>query len=456
MRNALRRGIEKFNFGMDKYMPDSLVLAFGLSVVTFIFGIIAAGQTPWQMVMHWSKGFWDFLTFSMQMFLALAGGYTAASSPPGKAALRKLARFPQSSLNAILFTSFFLAVISWFNWAVGMIVAAFLSREIAANHQKLDFKLLVSVGYCVSITIGILGPSTPEFLISATPGSFMEKYLGKVVPLSQTIFDNGLMTAEILTFLIAIPTLIWLIHPEKDKTPKLSDEIMERFRLQDEAALELIQNRKPKSEMTFAERCDNSPILNYIFCIPGFAYIVYYFAANGFNVTLDIMNFIVLMLGILLHRTPASLNKAFEEGARSAYGIALQFPIYAGIQGMIGKSGLIAIIANYFASIATTGNFVHWTYLTGAVLNIFVPSSGGLFMVAGPAMATAGGLLNVPANETIIAFTVGEVLSNMIQPFWAIPLLGIAGLKMKDIMGYCIVFFVVSSIIFNVCFKIFW
>jgi short-chain fatty acids transporter len=456
MRNALRRGVEKLNFGMDKYMPDSLVLAFALTVVTFIFGMVAASQTPWQMILHWTKGFWDFLSFSMQMFVALAGGYAAASSPPGKAALRKLARIPKSSLSAILFTAYFLAVISWFNWAVGMIVAAFLAREIAANHSKLDFKLLVAVGYCVSICIGILGPSTPEFLISATPGSFMEKYLGKVVPLSDTIFDTGLVVGEVLTFFIAIPLLIWVIHPDKDKTPELDAKVMERFRLQDQAALELRQSRKPKSEMTFAERCDNSPILNYIICIPGFIYIVYYFATKGFNLTLDIMNFIVLMLGILLHGTPASLNKAFEEGARGAYGIALQFPIYAGIQGMIGGSGLIAIIANYFASISTPDNFVHWTYLTGVVLNIFVPSSGGLFMVAGPALATAGGMLTVPPNETIIAFTAGEVMSNMIQPFWAISLLGIAGLKMKDIMGYCILFFIISSIIFNVCMRIFW
>lgn len=172
--------------------------------------------------------------------------------------------------------------------------------------------------------------------------------------------------------------------------------------------------------------------------------------------TLDIMNFIVLMLGILLHGTPASLSKAFEEGARGAYGIALQFPIYAGIQGMIGSSGLIAIIANYFASISTPDSFVHFTYLTGVILNIFVPSSGGLFMVAGPAMAAAGGLLSVPPNQTIIAFTTGEVISNMIQPFWAISLLGIAGLKMKDIMGYCILFFIVSTIILNACMVIFW
>ncbi|HWQ62110.1 MAG TPA: TIGR00366 family protein, partial [Negativicutes bacterium] len=164
---------------------------------------------------------------------------------------------------------------------------------------------------------------------------------------------------------------------------------------------------------------------------------------------------IVLMVGILLHKTPASLNVAFEEGVRNSFGIVLQFPIYAGIQGMMGSSGLVQVVANFFASISTPHTFVHWNYVSGAILNIFIPSSGGLFMVAGPAMAKAGAMLGVPGNETIIAFTAGETLSNIIQPFWAIALLGVAGLKMKDIMGHCILVFIITTVIFNVCFALF-
>jgi short-chain fatty acids transporter len=415
-----------------------------------------AHQTPFQMILHWANGFWAFLTFSMQMFLALSAGYVLASSPPGKRALRKLAKIPKTSAGCILFLAYVIGLISWFNWAVGMVVAAFLAREIAVNQEKLEFKLLVAVAYCQSITIGILGPSTPEFLLVATPGNFMEKHLGLLVPLSNTIFDTGLVVGEIVTFFVALPLIYWLIHPDKNDVPEISPEIHEKFRLQDEAAIELMKSRKPKSEMTFAERMDNSPVLNYIFVIPGFIYIVYYFATKGFNMTLDIMNFIVLMGGILLHGTPRSLNSAMEEGARGAFGIALQFPIYAGIQGMIGGSGMIGIIATYFASISTANTFPYWTYLTGVILNIFVPSSGGLFMVAGPAIGKAGVMLGVPANQTIIAFTVGEVMSNMIQPFWAISLLGIAGLKMKDIMGYCILFFIVATVIFLLSFALIW
>lgn len=456
MKTGFRKLVGKLNFGMDKFMPDSLVLAFFLTILTFIFGIVAAKQTPWQMIIHWTDGFWAFLTFSMQMFLTLAGGYFLASSPPGKTLLRKLARIPKTSLGAILFSVFFLGFLSWWNWAVGLIVAAFLAREIAANHPKLEFKLLVAVGYCVAICIGILGPSTPEFLVSADPTGYMFPYLGRVVPLTETIFDPGLLVAEILTFFVAIPILVWLVHPPKEETPEMPKEISEKFRLQDEEAEAVKKIMKSSKEMTFAEKMDNSPILTYIVCLPGVIYIVYYFATRGFDFTLNIMNFMLLIFGMLLHRTPASIVQAFQEGAKQAFGIALQFPLYAGIQGMISNSGLITIIANYFASVSTASTFQHYNYLTGMILNIFVPSSGGLYMVAGPAMAEAGKLLSLPPNQTVIAFTAGEVLSNMIQPFWAISLLSIAGLKMKDIMGYCIVFFISATLIFNICFSIFW
>ena len=456
MRNAIRKGVEKMNFGMDKFMPDTLVLAAALTIVTFFVGIFAADQTPWQMVLHWGEGFWGLLSFSMQMFLAIAAGYVAASSPPGRALLRRVARAPKTPLGAILFSCYFLAIVSWFNWAMGTIIAAFLAREIAANHEKLDFKLLIAVGYCVSLCIGILGPSTPEFLLSADPTSYMAEYLSEPVPLFDTMFDPGLVASEILVFFIAIPFLCWLIHPPKDQVPTVDQAIRDRFRAQDEAVDELRKNRKPKKEMTFAERCDSSPILIWILCVPMILYIVYWFVTRGFDLDLNIVNFIVLMLGFLLHGTPASLNLAFQEGARSAYGVALQFPLYAGIQGMISGSGLITIIAEGFASISTTATFAHWTFLVGVILNIFVPSSGGLFAVAGPSLVTAGSLIDVPANQTIIAFTTGEVISNMIQPFWAIPLLGIAGLKMKDIVGYCILFFIVSVVLCNLCFIIFW
>ena len=456
MRNAIRKGVEKMNFGMDKFMPDTLVLAAALTIVTFFVGIFAADQTPWQMVLHWGEGFWGLLSFSMQMFLAIAAGYVAASSPPGRALLQRVARAPKTPLGAILFSCYFLAIVSWFNWAMGTIIAAFLAREIAANHEKLDFKLLIAVGYCVSLCIGILGPSTPEFLLSADPTSYMAEYLSEPVPLFDTMFDPGLVASEILVFFIAIPFLCWLIHPPKDQVPTVDQAIRDRFRAQDEAVDELRKNRKPKKEMTFAERCDNGRILVYLVVVAVTAYLVYYFYNNGFNLTIDITNILILDIAMLLHGTPTNILRAAQEGVRSAFGVALQFPFYGGIQGILSSSGMVAIIAEFFASISSVVTFPFVTYFLGAILNIFIPSSGGIFMVSGPVLAEAAATLGVNHAQWIFAFTWGEGISNIIQPFWAIPLLGLCNMKMRDIMGYCIMFFIAITIVAMVIWGFAW
>lgn len=151
--------------------------------------------------------------------------------------------------------------------------------------------------------------------------------------------------------------------------------------------------------MTIAEKIDNNPILNLIIGVGGLIYIGYWFATRGFDLTLDVMNFILLMIGIILHMTPR--NSAAEEGVKSAYGVVIQFPFYAGIQGMMGASGLVALIANFFASISTQATFPYWTYVAMAIVNFFVPSSGGIFMVAGEPLGQAALNLGLEANRQI-------------------------------------------------------
>lgn len=192
----------------------------------------------------------------------------------------------------------------------GLVAGAFLARSVALNLRKVDFKLYVAVAYTGAIITGLFGISGSEFLLVNTPGYFMEDMLG-LIPLSQTVFEPSLLIAQALGLIIVVPLLAALIHTDPKDTPEMDPAILDRFLEQEEAARALKVNRKKKSEMTVAERIDNS-------------------------------------------------------------------------------------------------------------------------------------------------FTAGETISNIIQPFWAIPLLGIAGLKMKDIMGYCIIFFVVLTAIFFGVWAVMW
>jgi len=455
MRNRLRKLANSLNFGMDKVLPDALVLAFILTFITFVMGIVLTDSNPLQMVLYWGEGFWSFLSFSMQMTLIIATGYIVASAPLANRFLIKICKIPKDGVQGAIFIAIVCSFLGWISWGLGLVAGAIVARTVAMNLRKVNFKLYVAIAYSAAISTGLFGISGSEFLLVNTPGYFMEDMLG-LIPLSQTVFAPSLLIGQVLSFLIAIPILAGLIHTTKKDTPEMDPEILNRFLDQQEETIKLNEDRKSKKDMTFAERVDNSPITNYIIGIIGLIYIIHYFATHGFDLTLDIMNFTLLMIGILMHKTPHNLIVTTEEGVRSAFGVVLQFPFYAGIQGMMASSGLVTIIATTFSSMATQGSYPYICYLCMAFINFFIPSSGGIFMVAGPAFGEAALNLGVSASEFVIAFTAGETISNVIQPFWAIPLLGIAGLKMKDIMGYCIIFFVVATLIFFGVWAVMW
>lgn len=444
MRNALRKLTKGLNIGMDRIMPDAIVFAMVLTIITFIAGIALTDSSVLDMIIYWGKGFWGFLAFSMQMTLIITTGYIVASAPLAKRFLVRICKIPKNGIQGVVFIGIVSAILGWISWGLGLVAGAILARTVAKNLKKVDFKLYVAVAYTGAITTGLFGISGSEFLMVNTPGYFLEDLLG-LIPLSLTVFEPSLLIAEILGLIIVVPLLAALIHTDPKDTPDMDKEILDRFEAQDAEGETAVINKKG---MSFAERADNGHILNYIIGVGGLIYIGYWFATRGFDLTLDVMNFILLMVGIILHGTPRNLLIAAEEGVRSAFGVVIQFPFYAGIQGMMGESGLVALIANFFANISTTATYSYWCYTAMAIVNFFIPSSGGIFMVAGEPLGKAALNLGVDAYKFVIAFTAGETISNIIQPFWAIPLLGIAGLKMKDIMGYCIVFFIFLTVIF--------
>lgn len=452
MRNGLRKLTKALNVGVDKIMPDAIVFAMILTLITFVAGVTLTGSGPLDMIKYWGNGFWGFLAFSMQMTVIIATGYIVASAPLAKKFLVKICEIPKNAVQGVVFIGVASAILGWISWGLGLVAGAILARTVAQNLKKVDFKLYVAVAYTGAITTGLFGISGSEFLMVNTPGYFLEKQLG-LIPLSKTVFEPSLLIAEILGLIIIVPLLAALIHSDPKDTPHMDKEILDAFAAQDaESAAKVVD----KKNMTFAEKMDNNPIMNLIIGIGGLIYIVYWFATKGFDLNLNIMNFILLMIGIILHMTPRNLLTAAEEGVKSAFGVVIQFPFYAGIQGMMGDSGLVALIANFFAGISTQTTYPFWTYISMSIVNFFIPSSGGIFMVAGQPLGQAALNLGIEPHKFVIAFTAGETISNIIQPFWAIPLLGIARLKMKDIMGYCIVFFVVLTAIFFGVWAIMW
>ncbi len=424
-----------------RWMPDPMLFAILLTFVTYAMGLVFTQSGPFQMIQHWYAGFWDLLAFAMQMSLILVTGHALATSPLIRRGIEKLAEIPSSQAGAIFLVGLTAAIASWINWGLGIIIGALIAREVGrSGHARgipMHYPLLGAAGYAGFLTWhGGLSGSAP--LLIATKGHFLFAQIG-IIPTSETLFSVMNIIISI-ALVVLIPVTCMLMAPrEQIKTITDIDP-------------SLVENRKAAQttlqEVVIADRIENSRLISWIIGLAGMLYVVWYFATKGFQLDLNIVNFTFLFLGILFQGTPANYIAATRDGARACAGIIVQFPFYAGIMGMMKFSGLVAIIAGWFVTISTPATYPIFTFLSAGLVNLFVPSGGGQVAVQGPIMVEAAKTLAVPMNKTLMAVAYGDEWTNMLQPFWALALLGITGLKAREIVGYTMVVLVVSAIIF--------
>ncbi|HEX7066242.1 MAG TPA: short-chain fatty acid transporter [Bacillales bacterium] len=429
-----------------RYLPDAFLFAIVLTLIVYILGFVFTDSSPLDMAKYWGEGFWDLLAFAMQMTLIVVTGYILANTPVVKSLLGKLAKFAHTPGQAIILVTVVSVIACLINYGFGLVIAALFAREVVRVVPKVDYRLLIASGYTgFLVWHGGFSGSVP--LKIATPGHFLEDMIG-VIPVTETLFSSYNIFI-VVTLFITLPILNRLmlnatesdgrIDPERlnqtnDSTDKKEDETLQ------------------KQEMTPAQRMENSMILSILIGLLGLGYLVYYFAQNGFNLTINIVNFIFLFVAILLHKTPRKFLNNVTKGVQNAGGIIIQFPLYAGIMGMMVASGLSEQLSSWFVQISTDATLPFFTFLSAGILNMFVPSGGGQWAVQGPIMIPAAIDLNVSTAKTAMAVAWGDAWTNMIQPFWALPLLAIAGLKIRDIMGFCVMALFLSFIVISIGF----
>ncbi len=420
-----------------RWLPDAFLFAAILTFIVFIFGMIFESQSPIAMVKYWGDGFWKLLAFAMQMVLVLVTGHTLAKTKVVEGILKGIAGIAKSPAQAIIVTTFVALVACWINWGFGLIVGALLAREMVKKVRGIHYGLLVASAY-TGFIIWHAGLSGSIPLQIADGKGFMAEITGGIqIPVAETLF-SGYSLLICLILLISLPIINVMMSPKQDEIIEADPALF----ADDEKEVEL----KPRSEMTPAEKLENSMIISLILGILGLAYIVYYFAKGG-SLGLNSVNMIFLFAGVLLHKTPANYLRAMNDAIKNTGGIVLQFPLYAGIMGMMVGSGLAASISEWFVHISTATTFPFFTYLSAGIVNFFVPSGGGQWAVQGPIIMPAAKALGVPLGKAAMAIAWGDAWTNMIQPFWALPLLGIAGLSIRDIMGYCTVALIWGGIV---------
>ena len=451
-KTALQRISYFFVTLLQRYLPDPFIFAIVLTLVVFALVMPSTGQGPVQVVEAWAGGFWKLLSFSMQMAMVVVTGHAMASAPAFKRKLAIMAGIAKTPGQAIVLVTVVSAIACWVNWGFGLVVGAIFARELAAKIRGVDYRLLIASAYSGflfwhaglsgSIPLAIAGGANIE---TVTNGA-----VTAAIPTSETIFSPMNITI-LLVMLVTIPLLNRLMHPAPQDTIEFdTSELLESN------TAESID----KASMTPAERMENSRVLSGLIGLMGYVFVVYYFVQNGFALNLNIVNFTFLFTAILLHGTPKSLLNAVSDGAKNCSGILLQFPFYAGIMGMmtaVGSSGdsLASLISQGFVAISNETTFPLFTFLSAGIVNFFVPSGGGQWAVQAPVMMPAGAELGVDAAKTAMAIAWGDAWTNMIQPFWALPALAIAGLGAKDVMGYCLLALLGSGIIIGLGLMIF-
>lgn len=423
---------------VEKWMPDPLLFAFLLTILSAGAAVVFMGNSPADVVTHWGSSLWGLLAFSMQMVLIVVSGFVLSTTPLFNVILGRIASLATSPAKAILLVSLGALTASWLNWGLGLIVGAILARRIAARVPTVDYRLLVASAYSGWIVFhGGLSGSVP--LLIATPDHFLADSIG-LIPVTQTIFTAFNLTIVIALF-IAVP-LINLQMMRGIDVPVCVDP--EKLRNEEQFTIDL-------SNESFADKLENSWILSIIIGGSALAYVVMSLADGSSGLNINTVNLFFLSVGILLHGTPRRFLAALNEGIKHVGAIVIQFPFYAGIMGIMSLSGLSASLSQFFIEISSAATLPLWAFLSAGLLNIFIPSGGGQWAVQGPIMMEAAQQIGADLPRVAMAVAWGDAWTNLIQPFWALPILAIAGLKARDIMGFCLMQLFASGVIIAIC-----
>lgn len=421
---------------VQRYLPDAFLFAVILTLLVFVMGIFMTGSTPIQMVQYWGSGFWDLLAFSMQMALVVVTGYVLANTQIVKSILKKISMLAKSPIQAIMLVTVIATIASLINYGFGLVVGALMAIQIAKRVPSVDYRLLVASAYSgFLVWHGGFSGSTP--LLIATEGHFLEEQIG-IIKVTETLFSSFNLFI-VFVLLVTLPLLNAYLMKTREKT-QITNPVIDW----DDDEFDKKAEEAATVAETPSDRIENSFIISLLIGLLGVSYIVYHFVVNGFDLNLNIVNLTMLFLGIILHRTPRRFLNSVNDAVKNVGGIIIQFPFYAGIMGMMVASGLSEQLSMMFVNISTEFTFPLFTFISAGIVNFFIPSGGGQWAVQGPIMISAGMELGVSNAKTAMAVAWGDAWTNMIQPFWALPLLAIAGLKIKDIMGFCVIILIYS------------
>ena len=457
---------EKLTHLFLKYMPNSFVFAILLTLITALGAFFWLDASPIKIITSWYDGFFDLLGFAMQITLIIITGFSIALSPIIKSAIDSFAgriKSPKQVYFLVVLIGSLLTLVS-FGWVV---ITCVLARELALRVKGINYPFLIA---CVYISCGswVTGLSSSIPLLLNTENNFLIEsgVLADVIPTSYTL-GSTLNIAMVIAILITVPLILLLLRPRNTQNKEITDLMIEKETSNNQTIKEEALSLKLPFK-SYSDKLNNSPVLQMIIVIMGFIYIFYHFISKGFDLNFNIMIFIFIILGLLLHRTPMRYVISMKHASSNISGILFQYPFYAGIMGIMLYTGLGEKLGQILASQASINSYPFFAYLTGGIVNFAIPSAGGEFAVVGPSIINAVKEIGagLPAEEITamiarasLSVAYGESLSNLFQPFYlllVIPIMA-AGIKIqaRDVMGYMvlpfIILFIIQSVLVSFC-----
>lgn len=448
--------------GFRAVLPSPLAIALLLTALTFLLTFFltrpegAGAGYALDILGFWERGMWNpsLLAFAVQMMLMLVLGHTLARTPAANKVIRFATSFCNTSAGAAAVVTLLSVAVGFINWGLALIFGAVLARKVGehaqANNIPINYALVGAAGYggmmvwhggiSGSSLVKVAEPGHLRELVSGTANAGLQAALPEAITFTDTVFSGMNMVAS-LALLVAIPALMyWLGKRSSGFGVKLPQP-------------EIDQSETPVAEVAGAEKLDYKPWLSGGFGLVVLGYAVYKAVAldssgNLSFITPDYINFCLLGLGLLLHRNLRAFSQALSEAIGGASGILIQFPLYFGVMGMMQHSGLVSVMAEFFISVSGPVTYPLLTFFSAGLVNFFVPSGGGQWMVQGPLVLEAAHELGIPFAKSIMALAYGDQITNMLQPFWALPLLGITGLRAKDILPYTALMLLVGTAVF--------
>ncbi|WP_298417031.1 TIGR00366 family protein [uncultured Kordia sp.] len=439
-----------------RYLPSPFTIAVLLTLLTIVLATFftipetsTTGAHFVQVLSYWEDGIWNsgLLVFAYQMMLILVLGHVLVLSKPVNKIILKITKSVTNTTNAVILVSVTTMLVAFFNWGLGLIFGAILARKVGEHAQKhqipINYPLVGAAGYVgLMVWHGGISGSAPskaaelghlKGLMSGMLDANVMAQIPEMIQSTQTIFSwwNLLLFGVLL---IIIPLVLSIIS-KKTKATELNLPNYE---------FETIK----KETLAGAEKLDYS----FWFAIPfGILVLFVFFIQYGNrldSLSPNMLNFLMLGLAIILHGNFKSFLNAVEEAIKGTSGILIQFPLYFGIMGIMKSSGMVGMISDSFVSVATITTLPIYTFFSAGLVNIFVPSGGGQWAIQGPIVIESALKLGVPLPKAIMALAYGDQITNMLQPFWALPLLGITRLKAKEILPYTIILMLIGSCVY--------